>query len=407
MARFFHGLLFLTLFPRLLLHTVSAADFETPAVTIPASYFGLHIHHLAYPTPTPWPSVSVPEWRLWDADVTWADLEPNRGEWQFAKLDRYVSLAKQHGTGILLPLGGCPTWAAERPPGPSNSWPAAQTPKLDDWRTFVRTVVTRYKGQIQAYEIWNEPNLREFWTGTIDQMLTLTKEASPIIHEVDPHAIVVSPSATADYGIPWLAEFLRKGGGQYADVIGYHFYLKPQEMPEELLPFIQQVRSVILANNLGNKPLWNTESGWQKPTRIDSEEVAGGVLARAYVLAWAAGVQRFYWYAWDNRLMGIVTYQEDEHRITPAGYAYGDIQQWLVGARMDRCGESAEHTWTCQLDRSGKKEWIVWNPLGNRKFDVPPAWHVRSDTPLLHDRRSLQEPTIDIGPIPTLLIGRS
>jgi hypothetical protein len=406
MARFRNGLLLLILFPGLIF-PISAADLQTPTGTIPASYFGMHIHHLATPTPTPWPSVPVPEWRLWDANVTWADLEPNRGQWQFAKLDNYLALAQQHGTGVLMVLGGCPTWAAETPPGPSSSWPAAQTPKLDDWRTFVRIVATRYKGRIHAYEIWNEPNLREFYTGTLDQMLALTKEASTIIHEADPHAVVVSPAATADYGITWLGEFLYKGGGQYVDVIGYHFYLKPQQLPEELPPFIQQVRSLMSANHLGDKPLWNTESGWQKPTRADSEEVAAGFLARAYILAWAAGVQRFYWYAWDNRLMGIVTYKEDERRMTPAGYAYGDIQKWLVGARMERCEEGAEHTWTCQLDHSGEKEWIVWNPTGNRKFDVPAAWHVRSVTVLLHDRGALLAANIDIGPIPTLLSDRS
>jgi hypothetical protein len=351
----------------------------------------------------------VPAWRLWDADVNWPDLEPNKGQWQFERLDRYVSLAQQHGTSMLLPLGGSPTWASARPRVPSNYQPGftAEPANLDDWRIFVRTVVSRYKGRIQAYEIWNEPNLKDFWTGTTDQMLTLTKEASQIIHSVDPRAIVVSPSATADYGIPWLAEFLKKGGGQFVDVVGYHFYLKPQTMPEELLPFIQKVRQVISENNLGNKPLWNTESGWLKPTRFDSEEVAAGFLARAYILAWAAGLQRFYWYAWDNRSMGIVTYKEDEHTMTPAGYAYKDMEQWLVGAQMTGCMEGADHTWTCQLNRSGKKEWIVWNPQGNQKFDVPGVWHVGSVTPLLHDRGSLNGPSIEIGPAPTLLIGRS
>jgi hypothetical protein len=295
-----------------------------------------------------------------------------------------------------------PAWASAHPPA-DNAEPA----NLDDWRTYVRTVVSRYKGRIEAYEIWNEPNLRDFWTGTLDQMLTLTKEASQIIHSVDPKALVVSPSATADYGIPWLSEFLNKGGGQYVDVIGYHFYLNPQATPEELPPFIQKVRLIISGNDLADKPLWNTESGWQKPTRIDSEEMAAGFLARAYILAWAAGVQRFYWYAWDNRAMGIVTYKEDEHTVTPAGYAYKDVQQWLVGARLDGCTESADQTWTCRLNRSGMKEWVVWNPLGNRKFDVPPAWHVGSATPLLHDRRSLNESYIDIGPVPTLLKGLS
>src|SRR5580658_6509043 len=105
-----------------------------------------------------------------------------------------------------------PALASAHPPA-DNAEPA----NLDDWRTYVRTVVSRYKGRIEAYEIWNEPNLRDFWTGTLDQMLTLTKEASQIIHSVDPKALVVSPSATADYGIPWLSEFLNKGGGQYVD----------------------------------------------------------------------------------------------------------------------------------------------------------------------------------------------
>jgi hypothetical protein len=239
-------------------------------------------------------------------------------------------------------------------------------------------------------------------------MLALTKEASQIIHSLDPHAIVVSPSATADYGIPWLAEFLKKGGGKFVDVIGYHFYVNPPtKLPEDIVPLIQSVRQVISENNLGNMPLWNTESNWLGAARLDPEEIAPGFLARTFILAWAAGVQRFYWYAWDNRAMGIVTYKEDTHTITPAGHAYEVMEKWLIGARMDGCSENADHTWTCQLNRSGKKEWIVWSPQGSHKFDVPGAWHVKSVAPLLHEQYSLNGSSIDIGPAPTLLTGRS
>jgi hypothetical protein len=239
-------------------------------------------------------------------------------------------------------------------------------------------------------------------------MLTLTKEASLIIHTVDPNATVVSPSATADYGIPWLAEFLKKGGGQYVDVIGFHFYVNPHTLlPEDMVPVIQRVRQVISDDGLANKPVWNTETGWLNPAKFESDEFAAGFLARAYILSWAAGVRRFYWYAWDNRSLAIITYKEDERTTTPAGYAYKVIEQWLVGAQMAGCTESADHTWTCQLNRSGKKEWIVWNPQGDHKFDVPGAWHVVSVTPLLHDRRSLKGSSIDISPAPTLLTGRS
>ena len=409
MPRFCGRIPFLILIGALLGATF-AAELQTPKVVIPDSYFGLHIHHLAYPVPTPWPNMPVPQWRLWDADVTWPDLEPSKGQWRFEKLDAYVSLAQQHGTGILLPLGGSPRWASARPSVPSNYYPGFTAEPLDieDWRTFVRTVASRYKGRIQAYEIWNEPNLREFWTGTTDQMLTLTKEASQIIRSVDSNAIVVSPAATADYGIPWVAEFVKKGGGQYVDVIGFHFYVNPHTLPpEDMVPVIQRVRQVMADNGLANKPLWNTETGWLEPARFDSDELAAGFLARAYILSWAAGVQRFYWYAWDNRSLAIVTYKEDAHTVTPAGNAYKVTEQWLVGARIDGCTESADHSWTCQLNRSGKKEWIVWNSQASRKFDVPGAWRVESATPLLHDRRSLNGASIEIGPAPTLLTGRS
>lgn len=409
MARFCGRIPFLILIGALLGPTF-AAEWQSPKGVIPDSYFGLHIHHLAYPVPTPWPNMPVPQWRLWDADVTWPDLEPSKGQWRFEKLDAYVSLAQQHGTGILLPLGGSPRWASARPSVPSNYYPGFTAEPLDieDWRTFVRTVASRYKGRIQAYEIWNEPNLREFWTGTTDQMLTLTKEASQIIHSVDSNAIVVSPAATADYGIPWVVEFVKKGGGQYVDVIGFHFYVNPHTLlPEDMVPMIQRVRRVMADNGLANKPLWNTETGWLEPARFDSDELAAGFLARAYILCWAAGVQRFYWYAWDNRSLAIVTYKEDAHAVTPAGDAYKVMEQWLVGARIDGCTESADHSWTCQLNRSGKKEWIVWNSQASRKFDVPGAWRVESATPLLHDRRSLNGASIEIGPAPTLLTGRS
>jgi hypothetical protein len=389
--------------PALLFQIAFASNIQTPTAIIPDSYFGLHIHHLSFPSATtPWPSMPVPQWRLWDAVVTWPDLEPNRGQWQFERLDNYVALAQQHGTGLLLPLGMTPLWAAARPEV------TAEPRDLEDWRNYVRTVVTRYKGRILAYEIWNEPNLRDFWTGNSDQMVTLTKEASAIIHNLDPHAIVVSPSSTAEYGISWLSEFIQKGGGKYVDVIGYHFYVSPNtKQPEDMLPVIQRVRDVLSENGLGSKPLWNTETGWLAPAKFDSEDIAAGFVARAFILGWAAGVQRFYWYAWDNRSLAIVTYKETEHRVTPAGNAYKLIQQWLVGAKMESCVESTDHIWTCELSRAGKKEWIVWNPQGTRKFDVPGAWHVKSATPLLHEQGSLTGSTIEIGPIPTLLIGRS
>lgn len=406
MTRIARHLLSIILIATLLCSPAFSTDLQPPKTVIPSTYFGLHIHHLAEPVPSAWPNMPVPAWRLWDAGVRWVELEPNRGRWEFAKLDGYLSLAQQHGTEVLLTLGMSPRWAAAAPKVYNNDQPRPGAPpaSMDDWRTYVRTVAERYKGRIRAYEIWNEPNLGDFWSGSMDEMLALTKEASQIIHSVDPNALVVSPSATAEYGIPWFAEFLKKGGGQYVDVIGFHFYVDPQTRPvEDMIPVIKRVLQVMSENGQANKPLWNTETGWMAPAKFDSEELAAGFLARAYILSWAAGVQRFYWYAWDNWAMAIVTYKESEHRVTPAGHAYKVMEQWLAGARMDGCTETADHVWICELERSGKKQRIVWNPQGNRQFDVPPAWRIKGVTTLLHDRKPLSAPQVEIGPVPVLL----
>ena len=377
-----------------------------PSVPVPASLFGMHIHHMVFPSGTerltPWPGVPVPQWRLWDAKVTWPDLEPSKGQWHFENLDRSLALAEAHHASVLLTLGLTPRWASARPQEPSGYAPgfAAEPKDIEDWRVFVRTVATRYKGRIHAYEIWNEPNVKKFWTGNIDQLATLTREASIIIHGIDPHAVVVSPPATGFPGIKWMPEFLSKAG-QYVDVIGYHFYLTPRP-PEATLQLVDAIKKVMSENGAQDKPLWDTEAGWLPPAQIDPE-VGAAYLARSYIVLWADGVQRFYWYAWDNHTsVALQTTEKDNQTLTPAGQAFGTIQNWLIGARMDWCKTDAEQTWQCQLNRDGTLQWIVWNPDGTQPFTPPRSWNVKNVMPLIGETRRFSGSTLDVGPMPVL-----
>jgi hypothetical protein len=249
--------------------------------------------------------------------------------------------------------------------------------------------------------MWNEPNLKAYWTGDVDKLILLTREASEIIRRVDPQAIIVSPSATGSYGTKWLAEFLSKGGGQYVDVIGYHFYVNPAP-PEAMVPVIQDVKQIMNDHGAGGKPLWNTESGWSKPKPFPSDELAAAYLARAYFLNWAMGVERLYWYGWDNHgWVSIETTEADNRTLKPAGKAYGILQQWLVGSRMVGCSADADHTWTCELNRRGAPRWIVWNVDRTEPFVPPVSWRARSVTPLLEEGRNTTT-NIFISPIPQL-----
>ena len=199
-------------------------------------------------------------------------------------------------------MGQSPPWASARPNDYSPyrpGWPA-EAKNIEDWRNYVRTVATRYKGKIPYYEIWNEPNLKHYFSGTGKTMLNLSKEAYQILKEVDPNIKVVSPSmTTVEEGLVWLEEFLRDGGKNYVDVIGYHFYV-PVEPPEKMVLEIMRVRKVMAKYGVEKMPLWNTEAGWLGKEPFQDEQKGAAYVARAYILNWLAGVERFYWYDWDS-----------------------------------------------------------------------------------------------------------
>jgi Glycosyl hydrolase catalytic core len=387
----------------LLLYADGTIHLAPPHEPIPATLFGMHFHHVG--GVTPWPDVPIGEWRLWDAHTAWPDLEPQKGQWHLETLDAYLNLAAQHHADVLLPLGLSPRWASARPAEHSVYQPgfAAEPRDIDDWREYVSVVAGHCKGRVRAYEIWNEPNSKDFWTGDVGQMVALTRAASATIRNIDPQAIIVSPSATTSAGVDWLSQFLRMGGGQYVDVIGYHFYVGPQP-PEAMIPLIQRVKQMMAENGASDKPIWNTEFSWPSPKPFPSEELAAGYLARAYILDWAAGVQRLYWYAWDNHtFVATQTTRDDNQTLTPAGRAYGIVQKWLVGARMDGCNEEPDHTWTCRLTRGGAPEWIVWNTEGTMSFSIPDSWRAKSVTPLLEQTRPIEGSSIEIAQVPELL----
>jgi hypothetical protein len=355
----------------------SPVTLSPPEGVIPETYFGMHIHRAT--TTTPWPEIPFGSWRLWDAAVNWLKLQPNRDEWKFETLDKSVELAERHRVVVLLTLGRTPQWASARPEEAAEPARGGAAPpeNLADWRKYVRMVVTRYKGRIQAYEIWNEPNLRNFYSGSPEQMVVLAREAYSIIKEVDPAAAVLTPSATGPTGVPWLNRYFDLGGAEYADIVGYHFYIGAAP-PEAMLERIEQVKRVMVNHNV-RKALWNTETGccFPAPKSFDSEQEKSAYVARAYVLNWAAGVRRFYWYAWDNQKLSIPLTKSDDSEVLPAALAYAEVQKWLVGAQMHSCASDARGTWTCQLTRdSGSREWILWNPDRKFSLDVPLDWGV-------------------------------
>lgn len=425
-ARIFHILSLLVMVAA----SLSACAVHTTPVAgpVPATYFGLHIHRTVEPQPwlpggdklTPWPVVKFGSWRLWDAYVAWPNLEPKKGQWNFAMLDKYVAMANLAKVEVLLPLGLSPAWASARP-GETSSYKsgnAAEPFDMEDWRNYVRTVATRYKGRVRAYEVWNEVNLKGFYSGSPEKMVQMARLAYETLKEVDPGIIVVSPSVTGEgRHTEWLDNYLAKGGGKYADVIGYHFYV-PKSQPETMLPVVRLVQKIMRNHGQGNKPLWNTESGWgiENKTPIKGVGAVGSdwlklndresaaYVARALILGWSAGVSRFYWYAWDNLDMGLI--DPIDKSIKPAGLAYAKALQWMQGAVFSGCTETGG-LWVCELSSAqGKSAHIAWRQAGgDQGWVIPAAWGAHRVEMLDGQTMKLSDDTVSIplGQMPVLI----
>lgn len=388
-----------------------AAPLHPPDRAIPLDFFGLHFHHLA--STTSWPALPFGSWRTLAAYTDWPNLEPQKGQWNFAILDAYVGLAEKHNVSVLIPLVFTPRWASARPGEPSAYSPgnAAEPRDIEDWRNYVRVVAVRYKNRVHCYEIWNEPNLPSFFSGGPAQILRLAREAYPILKEIDPAIVVVSPSATGGSGVSWLDDYLALGGGSYADVIGFHFYVSPQP-PEAMVDLMARVKIVMAAHHVAAKPLWNTEAGWFIANRLTkvvplphssfskvlSADEALAYVARSYILNWASGVSRFYWYSWDSEVGGLT--EADGQTWKPSATAYTQIENWLVGWRMDSCAVDARGTWLCAMSRARDRARIAWNPSRTFEMDIPEAWSATQVDRLSGGRMPLENSTFTVGPSP-------
>ena len=143
-------------------------------------------------------------------------------------------------------------------------------------------------------------------------------------------------------------------------------------------------------------------AGWQ--TDFFPPEQQAGYVARSYLLNWAAGVDRFYWYAWDSHKGSqIEVVKPDNATPSVAGRAYVTVQAWMAGAVMKRCSTPDNHTWICEMDRSGSPKYIVWNTDGDRPFNLSKDWHVTQFTRLNGTINKIAGNSVQIGIQPLLV----
>lgn len=259
-----------------------------------------------------WPS-EVTHVRLWDIGVTWKDINTAPGVYDWSRLD--TAVAKAGDRHITYVVGACPRWLAKYPDNPhyapwlgpgSNSMPYS----LAEANDFALHLATRYKGRIDAYEIWNEPQLADFLypyeTSEVNALARMTERFYGTIKATDPSAMVLAGSVLprdSSGGMKRARKYLLalKERGWPVDAFTCHLYPEIGTGVKRWKVMLDEVVAELVALGAPTKRLWVTETGYGLLGDPIPDEKAAQLVTDTY----ANGNGRFiFWYAWDRPDLG-------------------------------------------------------------------------------------------------------
>lgn len=359
--------------------TMVALGSPAQAQKIRPNFFG--IHHGAISGGTA-PGVTTGSVRLWDSGVTWRQIETSKGTYDFDTLDAAVESAEAAGLRPLLVLGQTPQFHAVKPK--VNSFygkGASSMPRMQAWTRYVSAVAKAYGNRID-YQIWNEPNVSGFWSGSVAQMAKLTATASKQIRKVvGKKATVVGPSFPLRlkgqrnwFGKYWRVKVGRKPMSSYVSVVAVNLYPEARQAPEAQLKLLGLARRA-LPKPARRKPMWNTEINYGLINGVDpakriSQVKQASFASRTLLLNAGSPVRRMFWYAWGlGDVANTHLSESDRTTLTRAGNAWNVTQGWINGTNTSACKQAkrgkTRGLWTC-VAKKGRNDVrrIYWKPTG-------------------------------------------
>lgn len=159
---------------------------------------------------------------------------------QWSHIDKIFDFMLSIGVRPFAELGPMPKALAS---GPTTffHWSMNVTPPADfaEWgllvEKFARHCIDRYgidEVRQWRFEVWNEPNLDAFWTGTMEQYWRLYETAARALKAVDSELKVGGPASAEAGWIPEFLEFTEKNSVP-VDFVSTHAYPQNEFAPYE------------------------------------------------------------------------------------------------------------------------------------------------------------------------------
>jgi polysaccharide biosynthesis protein PslG len=337
-------------------------------VPVPGDAFGIH-------APVDWgtPGVGTSWVRLWDAGVSWAQMEPTQGNIDFSKLRASIASAESYGARVLYVLGDTPGWANGGRAG--NIAPNSNDSALN----FIRALKDEFGSRIGAYEVWNEGNLSTYWTGSQKQLAQLTKGMKDVLGGTSLLFAASTGTRATNAFVTNYGDYLDELSALGWPVDGYtvHSYPVASAGPTERVSEIGQFKTMLALRGAPVKPIWDTElnyglAGLGEGVRRIDDATGAAYIAQSYIQSIQYGIDVTYWYMWTGTrgFFDLLGAQLDP--ATPiSNTVWNNLRGMLNGSRMTRCTENFDVGFACQFAPSGGAPFtLMWTRAGTSQVNV-------------------------------------
>ncbi len=202
-------------------------------------------------------------------DFNWLAVEPEQDVFDWSVYDRLIPAARARGLRIFASLAYTPAWATD-----GEEWTGVPRDP-NDWHDVCYRAAARYRGLVDAWGMWNEPNLRGFWSGTRQQYIdVILRPGSAAVRAADSAAQVAGPDLAHLSGADWdtWLEVVLNQAADALDVVTHHAYpsgTSHQDVTDKLAsggpnPWDPPaVRTILRRTGWFGRPFWLTETGYQ------------------------------------------------------------------------------------------------------------------------------------------------
>ncbi|MBZ0255186.1 cellulase family glycosylhydrolase [bacterium] len=169
-------------------------------------------------------------------------------------------------------------------------------------RFAVEALVRLGQGPV-IWEIWNEPNLEQFWDvqPSAEDYVLLVETTSKLMRRIDPHCTIAAP-ASSRIDMEFLTQCFELGMLQWIDAVSVHPYRSTE--PETAIAEYSELRKAIDKNSPDRFiPILSGE--WGCPVHVYEERTVDELtqacyLSRQFLSNFISGVRVSIWYDWRN-----------------------------------------------------------------------------------------------------------